>query len=88
VGAARIDYLDRCYRQLGRPPIEARSRAVFAYAAYRGLLQLAYESPASLPATWSSYTDLTRQVLLPAARTPARKTRRAPDRRRRREARR
>ena len=73
VGAARIDYLDVCYRKLGLSPLEARSRAVFAYAAYRGLLQLAHESPASLPSTWSAYTNLVRQVLLPApaARRPA-----------------
>ena len=65
VGAARIDYLDNCYRRLGIPAAEARSRALFAYAAYRGLLQLAHESPASLPSHWSSYTDLMRQVLMP-----------------------
>ena len=58
VGAARIDYLDACYRKLGLPPVEARARAVFAYAAYRGLLQLAHESPGALPSHWSSYTDL------------------------------
>ena len=68
VGAARIDYLDNCYRRLGMPAAEARSRALFAYAAYRGLLQLAHESPASLPSHWSSYTDLMRQVLLPKVR--------------------
>lgn len=65
VGTARIDYLDNCYRKLGLPTAEARSRAVFAYAAYRGLLQLAYESPASLPGHWRTYADLFRQVLLP-----------------------
>jgi AcrR family transcriptional regulator len=65
VGTARIDYLDRCYRKLGLPPAEARSRAVFAYAAYRGLLQLASESPGSLPKDWRLYTDLVRTVLLP-----------------------
>jgi AcrR family transcriptional regulator len=70
VGAARIDYLDNCYRRLGIPAAEARSRALFAYAAYRGLLQLAHESPASLPSHWSSYTDLMRQVLLPKVRRP------------------
>ncbi len=68
VGAARIDYLDACYRKLGMPAAEARARAVFAYAAYRGLLQLAHESPASLPGSWSAYTGLLRQVLLPDAK--------------------
>ena len=65
VGAARIDYLDACYRKLGLPAAEARARAVFAYSAYRGVLQLAHEAPASLPKDWSAYTYLTRQLLLP-----------------------
>jgi len=74
VSATRIDYLDTCYRKLGLPPAEARSRAVLAYGAYRGLLQLAHESPASLPTNWAPYVELLRQVMLPAARTTARKT--------------
>ncbi|MFN2446093.1 MAG: TetR/AcrR family transcriptional regulator [Vicinamibacterales bacterium] len=82
VGAARIDYLDACYRKLGLPQVEARARAVFAYAAYRGLLQLAHESPASLPIHWSPYADLMRQVLLPAVKPTASKAQ--PARRRRR----
>ena len=81
VGAARIDYLDVCYRRLGLPAAEARARAVFAYATYRGLLQLAHESPASLPNSWGHYTDLMRQVLLPAATTGTRTARPEPDRR-------
>lgn len=71
VGVARIEYLDACYRKLGLPPAEARSRAVFAYAAYRGLLQLAHEAPASLPKDWKAYTELARQVLLPARTSTA-----------------
>jgi AcrR family transcriptional regulator len=73
IGAARVDYLDVCYRKLGLTPAEARARAVFGYAAYRGLLQLAHESPASLPGNWGPYTELMRQVLLPAAPPPVRK---------------
>jgi AcrR family transcriptional regulator len=69
VGATRVNYLDTCYRKLGLPAAEARARAVFAYAAYRGLVQLAHESPASLPSNWSSYTNLMREVLLPAAKS-------------------
>jgi AcrR family transcriptional regulator len=65
VGTARIDYLDHCYRRLGLRASEARARAVFAYSAYRGLLQLASESPGSLPKDWQIYTDLVRNVLLP-----------------------
>jgi AcrR family transcriptional regulator len=82
VGAARVEYLDSCYRKLGLAPAEARGRAVFAYAAYRGLLQLAHESPASLPVNWSPYTDLMRQVLLPDVESTAGKTRSAARRRR------
>jgi len=72
VGSLRIEYLDRCYRKLGLPAAEARSRAVFAYAAYRGLLQLAHEAPASLPTAWTSYAGLMKDVLLPASSTTAR----------------
>jgi AcrR family transcriptional regulator len=88
VGAARIDYLDSCYRELRLPPGEARARAVFAYAAYRGLLQLAHESPASLPIDWSPYTDLLRQVLLFEGQPTARKSRPARGKRRSGESRR
>ena len=42
------------------------AKAVFAYAAYRGLLQLAYESPAVLPENWVSYSELVLQALLPS----------------------
>ena len=81
VGAARIDYLDACYRKLGLPPAEARARAVFAYAAYRGLLQLAHESPASLPKDWTFYTTLVREVLVPVRGMPAGRAQPAPGRR-------
>jgi AcrR family transcriptional regulator len=74
VASARIGYLEACYRQLGFAAAEARGRAFFAYAAYRGLLQLAHEAPASLPADWSAYASLNRATFLPAA-TPVRKRR-------------
>ena len=52
---------------------------MLAYAAYRGLLQLAHEAPGSLPAEWASYAALTRQTFLPEAlpkpRPPKRATR-------------
>ena len=38
VASARIAYLEVCYSHLGFSPALARSYAVFAYAAYRGLL--------------------------------------------------
>jgi AcrR family transcriptional regulator len=67
VASARIDYLEACYRGLGVTPPLAKATAVFAYAAYRGLLQLAHEAPASLPAEWASYAALNRQAFVPAA---------------------
>jgi AcrR family transcriptional regulator len=66
VAAARIAYLERCYRNLGLSTALAKSQAVFAYAAYRGLLQLAHEAPGSLPTDWSTYPKVTRKALVPA----------------------
>lgn len=67
VAKARIGYLETCYRELGLPQPEAKAKALFAYAAYRGLLQLAYEVGAAvLPADWSSYPHVVREALLPA----------------------
>jgi AcrR family transcriptional regulator len=67
VASARIAYLEICYSNLGLSPTLARSHAVFAYAAYRGLLQLAHEAPAALPTDWSFYPDVIRKALIPAA---------------------
>jgi AcrR family transcriptional regulator len=69
VASARIEYLDRCYQELGLSKALARAHAVFAYAAYRGLVQLAHESPASLPHEWSTYPGVVRAALLPAVAT-------------------
>jgi AcrR family transcriptional regulator len=55
VASARIEYLETCYQELGFPKPQAKAKAVFVYAAYRGLLQLAHEAPAVLPTDWSSY---------------------------------
>lgn len=67
VATARIGYLETCYRELGLPQPEAQAKALFAYAAYRGLLQLAYEVGAAvLPAEWSSYPHVVREALLPS----------------------
>jgi len=76
VAAARIDYLELCYRELGLPPLRAKAKAVFAYAAYRGLLQLAHEAPAVLPDDWPSYSATVLEALTqtPGAKPkPARK---------------
>jgi AcrR family transcriptional regulator len=71
VGTARIFYLESCYRGLGLEPTVARATAVFAYASYRGLLQLAHEAPAAIPVDWSAYPRVVRDALLPRARTTA-----------------
>ena len=63
VASARIEYLEICYRELGLAQAQAKAKAVFAYAAYRGLLQLAHEAPAVLPADWSSYAAVVRDAL-------------------------
>jgi AcrR family transcriptional regulator len=72
VAAARIAYLEACYGNLGFPPTLARSYAVFAYAAYRGLLQLAHEAPGALPADWSAYPDVVHKALVPGGPSPKR----------------
>lgn len=45
VNRARLDLLDRTYRELGLPPDRAASRARVAYAAILGLLHLAQTDP-------------------------------------------
>ena len=67
VASVRIAYLERCYSNLGLSPALAKSQAVFAYAAYRGLLQLAHEAPAVLPADWPFYADVLQRALVPTA---------------------
>jgi AcrR family transcriptional regulator len=75
VASVRIAYLQTCYRTLGLSPAMAKSYAVFAYAAYRGLLQLAHEAPAALPTDWSSYPGVIRTALVPTGRVRARPSR-------------
>lgn len=65
VAAARIGYLKACYRELGFAQSEAKAKAVFAYAAYRGLLQLAHEAPSVLPSDWSTYSAVVLDALVP-----------------------
>jgi AcrR family transcriptional regulator len=65
VASARIAYLERCYSNLGFSPALSKSYAVLAYAAYRGLLQLAHEAPAALPTDWSLYADVIRNAVIP-----------------------
>ena len=72
VASARIVYLETCYRELGLAQSVAEAKAVFAYAAYRGLLQLAHEAPSVLPTDWSRYPAVVREALGPVARAKRR----------------
>lgn len=63
VASSRIEFLETCYRELGLPVPQAKAKAVLAYAAYRGLLQLAHEAPAVLPEDWPSYAEAVLQAL-------------------------
>jgi len=65
VATARVDYLEACYKELGLAEPLAKATAVFAYAAYRGLLQLAHEAPGSLPNEWTTYADIVRKTVIP-----------------------
>jgi AcrR family transcriptional regulator len=76
VASARIAYLEKCYADLGLTPTLAAMHAVLAYAAYRGLLQLAHEAPAALPSDWSIYPGVVRDALIPLTAAPARPRRR------------
>jgi AcrR family transcriptional regulator len=67
VASMRIAYLESCYASLGFPSTLAKSHAVLAYAAYRGLLQLAHEAPAALPTDWADYSAVIRGAFLPAS---------------------
>src|SRR5882724_2007720 len=62
VASARIAYLEASYRELGLAQPLAQAKAVFAYAAYRGRLQLAHEAPAALPTDWSAYPGVVREA--------------------------
>lgn len=85
IASVRIEYLEVCYRRLGLAPGAAKTHAFLAYAAYRGLLQLAHEAPSALPTEWAAYAALVRTALIPppalereasAERTKARTKRR------------
>jgi AcrR family transcriptional regulator len=75
VASARIEYLETCYRELGFARPQAKAKAVFAYAAYRGLLQLAHEAPAVLPRDWPSYYGVVLEALGPMPRATRRSRR-------------
>jgi hypothetical protein len=69
VASKRVKYLEATYRELGLSPQMAKAKAVFAYAAYRGLLQLVHEAPAVLPESWDVYSKVVLQALGHVQRT-------------------
>jgi AcrR family transcriptional regulator len=73
VGAARIRNLEFAYIDLGLPSVKAKAMAVLAYAAYRGLLQLAREAPEALPKDWAAYAAEVKRAFIPEARRGRRK---------------
>jgi hypothetical protein len=67
VASTRIENLQCAYADLGLPAAQAKTTAVLAYAAYRGLLQLAHEAPESLPKDWVAYGAEVRRAMIPKA---------------------
>ena len=76
VASVRIDYLEKCYRELGAPREIARANALLAYATYRGLLQLAHEAPSALPDDWGPYAAAVQQAFVPPRSRPTLRKRR------------
>jgi AcrR family transcriptional regulator len=67
VSKRRIDFVARCYRQLGFSGQDARHRARLAYAAYLGFLHLSREAPkvVSNRADFAAYVEHVIGTLVP-----------------------
>jgi AcrR family transcriptional regulator len=67
VAAARLAFLTTCYSDLGLSPALARRRALLAYAAYLGIMQVLRDSPGELgtAAERAAYTDHVIETLVP-----------------------
>jgi AcrR family transcriptional regulator len=65
VTARRLEFIAACYRQLGWPRARAQHRALLAYAAYVGLLQLGRTAPRALPARSDEYVRHLVATLVP-----------------------
>jgi hypothetical protein len=68
VASTRITNLECCYAEMGMSKAEAKTAAVLAYAAYRGLVQLAHEAPGALPDDWAAYAAEVRRAMIPKGR--------------------
>jgi AcrR family transcriptional regulator len=67
VATTRLSFLTECYEQLGLSPKPARRRALLAYAAYLGIMQVIRESPGELgtAADRDAYTAHVIETLVP-----------------------
>jgi AcrR family transcriptional regulator len=63
----RLAYVEKIFEDLGLPPVEARHRALIAYAGYVGSVQLAERLPGTIPTQppeASEFLDATVSLLL------------------------
>jgi AcrR family transcriptional regulator len=66
VALARLEFLRRCYTELGMPPALVGQRSLLAYAAYLGMLQLRRDAPAVLASEeLEAYTEHVIDTLVP-----------------------
>lgn len=70
VSTRRLDYLTRCYRDLGMSEDEAAHWARFAYATFVGNIQIKRDTPKAMPtgAAFSEYLKLMIRTLIPRVR--------------------
>lgn len=63
----RLEYLESCYVDLGRPRGEARRSALLAYAVYVGLVHIWLEAPKELPSrgAFAAYVEHLVSKLVP-----------------------
>lgn len=69
VNNRRIQFMVDCYLAMGLAAREARQRAVLAYSAYLGTLQLRRDAPETIPAgpEFEAYMDYVSSVLIPGS---------------------
>ena len=65
VTARRLEYLGAQFLALGLPADAARHRALLAYTAYLGHVQLAHATPAAAPDDLDAYADAAIATLAP-----------------------
>ncbi len=70
VTGQRLGYVTTLFRQLGFPAAEARRRALLAYSAYLGHLQLLRSAPDLLPATGPARSHYADEVLATLVHRP------------------